>query len=132
MTVRSGQEPASEIELIPASGHFKSLKELQDWRSVWLHCLDSLLNHSTSWPGNTCLEFSAKAARKYFCPVLLLLLVGCAGTTNHSSRIAGYLYPSSDLATEAFVDVRVALLDVSKMDVAARVLSENETRIKPS
>ena len=131
MTV-SWQQPASEVGLIPVTGHFKNLKELQDRRSVGLHCLDFFLGYSPFWPAVTCLEIPAKAARKFFCPVLLFLLVGCAGTANHSPRIAGYVYPSSDLAAEAIVDVRVALLDVSKMDVAARVLSENETRIKPS
>jgi len=132
MTISSWQQSASKVGLIPATGHFKNLKELQDRRSVGLRCLDFFLSYSPFWPAGTGLEFAAKAARKFLCPVLLLLLVGCAGTTNHSSRIAGYVYPSSDLAVEAIVDVRVALLDVSKMDVAARVLSENETRIKPS
>jgi uncharacterized lipoprotein YbaY len=90
------------------------------------------LNYCTSWAGTASLKFSCNTPRKSLCSVLFLLLVGCAGTTNHSSPIVGYVYPSSDLAAEAMVDVRVALLDVSKMDVAARVLSENETRIKPS
>jgi len=132
MTVRCWQQPASEVALMPLSGHFKNLRKLQVRRSIRRRCLDFRFNYSPSWSADTCLELPSKAARKSLCPVLLLLLAGCAGAKNHLSPIAGYVYPSSDLAGEAIVDVRVALLDVSKMDVAARVLSEKETRIKPS
>ena len=57
---------------------------------------------------------------------LLLLLPGCAGRVNGASQITGYIFPSADIVSGDKVHVRIALLDVSKMDVSAVVISEDE------
>ena len=57
---------------------------------------------------------------------LLSLLPGCTAKVNGASQITGYIFPSADLVSGDKVHVRIALLDVSKMDVSAVVISEDE------
>jgi len=61
----------------------------------------------------------------------LLLLPGCAANVNGTSQITGYVFPSAELASGAKVHIRIALLDVSKMDVSAVVISEDEFQAEP-
>jgi uncharacterized lipoprotein YbaY len=63
---------------------------------------------------------------------LLLLLPGCAARVNGASQITGYVFPSADLVSDDKVRIRIALLDVSKMDVSAVVISEDEFQVEPS
>jgi hypothetical protein len=63
---------------------------------------------------------------------LLLLLPGCAARVNGESQITGYVFPSADLVPGDKVHVRIALLDVSKMDVSAVVISEDEFEVEAS
>ena len=51
---------------------------------------------------------------------------------NGTSQLSGYVFPSADLSSGDEVLVRVALLDVSKMDVSAVVISEDEFLTKSS
>jgi uncharacterized lipoprotein YbaY len=62
---------------------------------------------------------------------LLLLLPGCAATVNGASQITGYVFPSAELALGEKIHIRIALLDVSKMDVNSVVISENEFQADP-
>ena len=66
------------------------------------------------------------------CAVALLLLSGCAGQVNSASQINGYIFPSADIQPTHKLHIRVALLDVSKMDVSATVISEAEFQSEPS
>ncbi|MFA9420397.1 MAG: YbaY family lipoprotein [Gammaproteobacteria bacterium] len=63
---------------------------------------------------------------------LLSLLPGCTAKVNGASQITGYIFPSADLVSGDKVHVRIALLDVSKMDVSAVVISEDEFQGEPS
>ena len=63
---------------------------------------------------------------------LLLLLPGCSARVTGASQITGYIFPSADLVSGDKVHVRIALLDVSKMDVSAVVISEDEFLAEPS
>jgi len=63
---------------------------------------------------------------------LLLLLPGCAARVNGESQITGYVFPSADLTSGDKVYIRIALLDVSKMDVSAVVISKDEFEVNPS
>jgi len=63
---------------------------------------------------------------------LLLLLPGCAAGVNGASQITGYIFPSADLVSGDKIHVRIALLDVSRMDVSAVVISEDEFLAEPS
>jgi uncharacterized lipoprotein YajG len=62
----------------------------------------------------------------------LLLLPGCAANVNGLSQITGYVFPSADLVSGDKVHVRIALLDVSKVDVSAVVISEDEFEVEAS
>jgi len=62
----------------------------------------------------------------------LLLLPGCSARVTGASQITGYIFPSADLVPSDKVHVRIALLDVSKMDVGAVVISEDEFLAEPS
>jgi uncharacterized lipoprotein YbaY len=91
-----------------------------------------LLRGSTHCFAKICLRVIDIPARISGLSASLLLLAGCVGVFNNISQISGYVYPSADILSDDNVYVRIALLDVSKMDVAAMVLSESETIVKPS
>jgi uncharacterized lipoprotein YbaY len=63
---------------------------------------------------------------------LLLLLSGCAAKLNGASQITGYVFPSAVFVSSDKVHIRIALLDVSKMDVSAVVISEDEFEAEPA
>jgi len=63
---------------------------------------------------------------------LLLLLSGCAAKLNGASQITGYVFPSAEFVSSDKVHIRIALLDVSKMDVSAVVISEDEFEAEPT
>jgi len=63
---------------------------------------------------------------------LLLLLSGCAAKLSDASQITGYVFPSAELISSDKLHIRIALLDVSKMDVSAVVISEDEFQAEPS
>jgi len=67
-----------------------------------------------------------------FWVTLLLLLPGCAANVDGVSQITGYVFPSADLVSDDKVRIRIGLLDVSKMDVSAVVISEDEFEVDPS
>jgi len=62
----------------------------------------------------------------------LLLLSGCAAKLNDPSQITGYVFPSAELISDDKLHIRIALLDVSKMDVSAVVISEDEFEVEAS
>ena len=62
----------------------------------------------------------------------LLLLSGCAAKLNDPSQITGYVFPSAEFVSSDKVHIRIALLDVSKMDVSAVVISEDEFEAEPT
>ena len=64
--------------------------------------------------------------------VALSLLSGCAARVNGASLITGFIFPSADFASGDKVHIRIALRDVSRMDVSAVVISEDEFLAEPS